>query len=889
MATKPSGIAGLNTNTNTRTYLDTLASLRTTEAQRAIQPSPDMNVVRQRQAEYANYLGQTDYAKQLEESQNMGKLQLALALAQRGFAAAGATPKRGESSVSTLSRELLSPLAGDAGSVAGRMMQQKQAINAAKTAEERQLKLAALQKVEAENTRLGDLAYKLMPKPKTAGEKAPFESVKYIVRRTSGVDGEPDTFGFTGSGGAAVQVRQERGVSGQLGSPLNVIGGKPVALEPGDEIVTFANLPDKLKGTVAKTSGSTASLGTVDYRLVYDKGPNEGKPYQADGRTPIFGTITKAGSDLPVGSLVERGGRGEAFDPKKIKTEGLRVEKIVKPAAAATPKGLDDPKFQASFRGMVARIGDLQERRGLGETAIRFNPVKFAANPGLKPGANYPFERFVGVNQEDGSVVTAPLTEDQQKTYADNLRAGYLNVFDAIKTGDQKTEDLNNVFIGRELRKSFTALGLPDAVQLPAGVVRGRKQTTNSTAITKAYKDAVPGFATDVQGTLNNLPTPRSDQNLRSGTGRLVLFNELGVNFGPGTVSPQPLAPDANAAAVVGRRNQIRGLDAAGIQERILAEKIAKGTQVGSKLRTATADSEGKKLTVVGEAFEKEREKLAKAMSSPSAAKDAETLDKSLEMLTRLQKLDYDLKQSGVTGFIRGPTEGILQQYLGIDVRKHFGSAEGQKAAASFIQSLPVTQQLFARDILRQAGEQRFTNKDLEGAQTTLVKLGQSGGFNAGTLRELTGYLKSLVKSGLSAAGTMDISPATLEKAAMLGIDLKSITPKNSFYSPYFNQGKYAVTNQPIPQYSKQYMDGLRDNGIFGYAAMRGTTGGAPMYKLIAVNDNTGLPIPIDSNNPKKGFQTVVVSGAGDWKADLKKKMLDYNRNYLLKTYGLDR
>lgn len=34
-------------------------------------------------------------------------------------------------------------------------MQQKQAINAAKTAEERQLKLAALQKVDAENTRLG--------------------------------------------------------------------------------------------------------------------------------------------------------------------------------------------------------------------------------------------------------------------------------------------------------------------------------------------------------------------------------------------------------------------------------------------------------------------------------------------------------------------------------------------------------------------------------------------------------------------------------------------------------------------------------------------------------------------------------------------------------------
>ena len=96
----------------------------------------------------ASFLGTTDYSKQLEESQNQGKLQLALALAQRGFAAAGATPKRGESSISTLSRELFSPLAGDAGAVAGRMMQQRQALKNAERQEDRQLKLAALQNVQ---------------------------------------------------------------------------------------------------------------------------------------------------------------------------------------------------------------------------------------------------------------------------------------------------------------------------------------------------------------------------------------------------------------------------------------------------------------------------------------------------------------------------------------------------------------------------------------------------------------------------------------------------------------------------------------------------------------------------------------------------------------------
>ena len=201
---------------------------------------------------------------------------------------------------------------------------------------------------------------------------------------------------------------------------------------------------------------------------------------------------------------------------------------------------------------------------------------------------------------------------------------------------------------------------------------------------------------------------------------------------------------------------------------------------------------------------------------------------------------------------------------------------------------MPIAQQLFARDILREAGEQRYTNQDLKGAQSVLVQLNESDDFNAQRLRQLTGYLKNLVKSGLNAAGTMDISPATLEKAAMLGIDLKSITPKNNYYSPYFNQGKYAVTNQPVPQYSKQYMDGLRDNGIFGYAKMRVSTGGAPMYKFIDV-DNNGLPIPVDPANPKNGFRTVVVSGEGNWKAGLKKKMLDYNRDYLLKTYGLDK
>ena len=86
----------------------------------------------------------TDYSKQLAEAQDLGKLQLALALAQRGFAAAGATPQRGEAPISTLSRELFSPLAGDAGKVASQMMQQRSALKAAEKADKARLSQAAL-------------------------------------------------------------------------------------------------------------------------------------------------------------------------------------------------------------------------------------------------------------------------------------------------------------------------------------------------------------------------------------------------------------------------------------------------------------------------------------------------------------------------------------------------------------------------------------------------------------------------------------------------------------------------------------------------------------------------------------------------------------------------
>ena len=89
-------------------------------------------------------LGPVDYDKQTQESEDLAKLQIALSLMQRGFAAAGATPVRGESAASTLSRELLSPIAGDITPIASGLLKQRREVAAAKRADEARLSQAAL-------------------------------------------------------------------------------------------------------------------------------------------------------------------------------------------------------------------------------------------------------------------------------------------------------------------------------------------------------------------------------------------------------------------------------------------------------------------------------------------------------------------------------------------------------------------------------------------------------------------------------------------------------------------------------------------------------------------------------------------------------------------------
>jgi hypothetical protein len=95
----------------------------------------------------------TDYTGQLDEAGKMAKLQFGLALARRGFGSMGAQPRAGEAPVSTLGRELLSPLAGDAMAVGQQYYDQKSKLKAAEKAQQAGLTQAALTLRQQESAR----------------------------------------------------------------------------------------------------------------------------------------------------------------------------------------------------------------------------------------------------------------------------------------------------------------------------------------------------------------------------------------------------------------------------------------------------------------------------------------------------------------------------------------------------------------------------------------------------------------------------------------------------------------------------------------------------------------------------------------------------------------
>jgi len=543
-----------------------------------------------------------------------------------------------------------------------------------------------------------------------------------------------------------------------------------------------------------------------------------------------------------------------------------------KPDAAKAPTkpwGTDDPSFKATFAGYLAGMGGLQDSLNLGKVGMRFVPGNYNPKKGLDPAdPKYPFVRADGKK----------LTLEDKIRFTARLTNGYFNVFESIRVGEDRV-NLNKAFTERFLKQTALQLGLSGAAE---GLPDNPEAVRTEAGATAFYRRAPGLFAEQNNAGLvmDGMPWPVAG-NFGSGVAKLKIFSGMGLRMGATTTAPPPTAEGED---VTKRANLVRALDPGDIQQRILAERIAKGTSLAGTLSQSSTPTKDLQMKVVGKALSDKTKAMAKTQGSPASLQAAQLFAAGLDGLERMDRMDVSAKISGGQGFIKGPAVALGLRLTGKNFLSYFQTTQEDEATRDFVAGIPVLRELFSRQLVKAVeGEgARVSTADVQGVQKTLSSLNENTDYSAAKMRELRRHLVNSVEYAASQLGNFTVPDETLEQAARLGIDLKAITGQNGYYSPYLNNGKYAVSKGQVPGFSKQYQDSLRNQGLFEYVSDRGRI---PRYRLINVaKDKNKVFQPVIKEDGS--FSTFTASKADLNKPELK-YVVDFNRSWLRKTYNL--
>ena len=818
---------------------------------------PDISDVTKEAAELRAYLGPTDYSKQLQQAQDAAKLQAALSLAARGFASMGATPKKGESPFATIGRELLAPVGADLIPVSTDLMKRKAAIDAAKQAEDRQVKLAAYTQAAAREKTKDDITVDLLKSYYTSigKDKSGLLADHFVITKPDGTAVKEDGVPLIGR-------QRKKGPD----TSFVAVTGKNI----GEEISMAGRLPRKVSEFYKPPpAGAAPTVQTADYRAVYKKGPNKGKPYTIDGVEPIFNTISKG----PNIGRVRRKGTGALLSPTFLTDNSLELQKIETPSAPKDPKGVDSADAKANFEGFLNRFAAIQEAGALADTSIKFDPFRHARG-------EQPFTYLDNT----------PLSDADGKRILRMIETDYFNLYsEGFEAGDDPV-DINQRAVTNFLKRSLISYGLRPPAGAPTGDQRPPSQLVSKKAQLTRYKTAPAGFDRQpvASETLDRMPDP-SIANYSNGIGRLKLFQRIGVPFGAETTSPAPLNPNLppqdlaealnTRSANVARLSREPDL----VQTRIDAEQIAVGTDLAATLN-ATANTPAKRNLAVSQALKKVKEKRSEIQNKPGNKDAAKELGQAMQVYDKLSKVRVLLSRGRVPGFITGPLEVAGRQLFGLELGKWTNSPQGQQAANEFIATLPILQELTSRQQLKAAGEgSRMSTSDLKGIQKILPSAGKNFEYEKDKIKALDRHLRAGIQSMLENIGDFQPSDALLVKAASLGFDLKGIKGKNNYYSPYLADKKYRVSKQPVPSYSKENQTQLRDKGVLNFVAR--SVPGQPVHYELMVIDSNGQPIWDTQSNK---WRTTIVSESG-LNSPNNRAMVRYNTDWLKKQHRLDR
>ena len=761
MAANDTGIGGISPNA--KAYFDTLQAIRDEKLL-----ATDMAQVRAREAELANYLGATDYAKQLTDAQGMGKLQLALALAQRGFAAAGAPPMRGETPVSTLSRALLSPLAGDAGAVATQMMQQKQALNAAQRQEERQLKLAALQDVKTRDTARQELALKLMPDPGEE-ERGLWEGVKFLVQRNAeGTDWEfPDPQN-------PIQLLRTK----DLGKPINARTRKEHNLLEGQAMLSYGELPDALKGIVGT---GTDTSDYKDHLVVVDVATD--KPIIDDQGNWI--EVTRG-----PGNQLFRFGTNVPY----IRPDKTRLQPISAALAADTPPSDTSIRSKHLIHTVLSQMGDYQASLGAGtglpinqRTGLYWDPTAFA-----KGETAFKIVKAYGDRSQD-IPITDPALNEFLRQRAESIIIGELTgatgVVPETVAKDRVEAAVRNILspnLGAIIGDAFPAYHKP---QQDMSKARAEKQLIENTAIAtvRDNPDASPHVA------FEPVLYPRNNKDIKLPAGLMkIAVDAFPVAFGP----PAHSVP----------------------------EDIQLRAAVESALRKISFDPRGSPrdhANILRQAVIKAQKDRTAWQFKESAGKTEKEVNLRLDFRQAMLNYRAAARRAGeAEGWFSGR---LTRAAVTLGWEKWMKSPEGAQAWRELRLASERFESGFSRRMGREFGDERIAVYDVKDYKKLVANMLEQEDYNEDLIANGLRFITSDLTNWMALGGRIDFDERTLRRAAQAGVDFSKLSSKENWHGHgYYGGNRYEMSRQNMPRLSEGERASIFAEGSLNDSMYRG-------------------------------------------------------------------
>jgi hypothetical protein len=734
----------------------------------------DMAKVRARKDALSEYLGKTDYSAQNQEATDFAKLQFALSLMGRGFAAMGATPKRGESALGTLGRTMIAPIAGDISTIAGPLMKQRTAAKLAERQEERQLRLAAYQEEREDERERRALAAKLAA---TATKPTLANLPGHVREWVRDEDGELVL--------SPILYKTLRETKNNV--TATILADTGAAITIGSGVGQFQNVDPKETAADKRTYSGKYVVVDSDKKGVEENGRQVQLMLGSDGKYYMTGEPEKGPYSLnkdqnPVENQYFDFGTGKVKRDAPNQTEIARKNLV---------------------EGVMSQLGAYQSILGGRQMPVTNKPNVLYWNQGEYVKGNSPY--YITGEDPGDRRLDRPITDeralnflqDRTRSIAISVLRGHGEIVpsmhtiksDQIKTAAKKILAPNlDVILGN---------AFPDVYQPPTDLAESRaKQITfERQAVDILTKDAVasPTVA------LSPVSAPEDEKAFFKPIKQVkiaaIIFPNL---YGP---PAQPGTKNYYTGDVQQRRDQEEGLFTAGLgvsdSSEVLREKI-------NAAATKVAD---------------DRQKWQFRKSAGDIQKEVNE-----RLVYRAALLNFRnalLESEDASGWISGRiTKAMVgfgwEEFLSKD--KNIADAYRQLVFAS-----DRFESGFSRKMGKEFGDDRISVYDVKDYKKLVADILKSPAFNRtiinNGLRMITGDLTNWMALG----GRVGFDERTLERAAKSGVDFSKLKTRENWHGyGYYGKNRYRVTKQPQRTLTDSHRQELLTEGKLEDSMYRG-------------------------------------------------------------------